>query len=226
MTQAKFIALLNQYLDHHLEPEEAALLEAEISRNPARRAIYLQYCRMHKGCLQLADAFREQAPAPRISARHLQQHRPVRPSWRLAGWVAGLGGVAAAAGLAVVMVTRTPETDAPMMARTATPPAAATAAHPVLKLPEPAVATHALRTVFNPAEAAVAALPESVDPVPFTSEQFARFDWMHNVQMTPVQWEDYSFEVRPAAVDERQRTYRSHKPFQGKVEMTAFQFQR
>jgi hypothetical protein len=32
--------------------------------------------------------------------------------------------------------------------------------------------------------------------------------------------------VRPAVDEDRQRTFRSRKPFQGNVEMTAFQFQR
>lgn len=231
MTHTKFIALLNLYLDHQIDAEDAAQLEAEISRNPARREIYRQYCRMHKGCVQLAEAFREQSPAPRITARHLHNTRVKPPARRIAPWVMGFGGLAAAASLAVVVVTRAPESSGPVLAQAETPAVAgaraeAPSAQPILRLPGPAVATTSLQTVFNPAQAEAIALPDAAERLMLADETFDRFDWMHHVQMTPVQLEEYQFQVRPAMDDDRQRTYRSRKPFQGNVEMTAFQFQR
>lgn len=231
MTHTKFIALLNLYLDHQIDAEDAALLEAEISRNPSRREIYQQYCRVHKGCVQLAEAFREQAPAPRISARHLQGTRVPPPARRVAPWMMGLGGLAAAASLAVVVVTRAPDSDGPALARTASPAIAqavpeAAATQPILRTPGPAATPASLQTVFNPAQAEMFALPADTESLLLADETFDRFDWMHHVQMTPVQLEEYQFQVRPAAEDDRQRTFRSRKPFQGNVEMTAFQFQR
>lgn len=232
MTNTKFIALLNLYLDHQIEPRDVALLEAEISRNPARREIYRQYCRMHKGCEHLAETFREQAPAPRISARHLQQVRPAPATRRFAPWAMGLGGLAAAASLTLLVVTRPSEPAAPLMAATSAaeqvapgnPPAPS--AQPILRLPAPVATTVSLQTVFNPARTETIALPEAQESVLFADEQFDRFDWMHHVQMTPVQLDEYHFQVRPALGEDRQRTFRSRKPFQGNVEMTAFQFQR
>ena len=50
MKDSKFIELLNLYLDQQIEPAEAALLEEEIARHPARRQTYQQYCRMHRAC--------------------------------------------------------------------------------------------------------------------------------------------------------------------------------
>lgn len=231
MTHTKFIALLNLYLDHQIKATDAALLEAEISRNPARREIYRQYCRMHKGCVQLAEAFREQAPAPRISARHLQSTRSARPARRVAPWVFGLGGLAAAASLAVVVVTRAPDAGGPILALAETPALAQAlpepaAKQPILSLPGPSVAQASLQTVFNPAQTEAITLPETAESLLLADETFDYFDWMHHVQMTPVQLEEYQFQVRPAVDEDRQRTFRSRKPFQGNVEMTAFQFQR
>lgn len=231
MTHSKFIALLNLYLDHQIEAEDAALLEAEISRNPARREIYRQYCRLHKGCVQLAETFREQAPAPRISARHLQNTRPTAAPRRFAPWAFGLGGLAAAAGLAVVVVTRAPESGTPPLTATEAPALAqampeARTGQAILRLPAPAVTPASLQTVFNPARAELLALAEAEENQLLADEKYDRFDWMHHVQMTPVQLEEYQFQVRPAVDEDRQRTFRSRKPFQGNVEMTAFQFQR
>lgn len=50
MKESKFIELLNVYIDHQISPEDAALLEHEILRDPRRRKIYSQYCRMHRAC--------------------------------------------------------------------------------------------------------------------------------------------------------------------------------
>jgi anti-sigma factor RsiW len=50
MKESRYIELLNLYVDHRLTPEEAAELETEVQRNPARRKVYLQYCRIQKAC--------------------------------------------------------------------------------------------------------------------------------------------------------------------------------
>ncbi len=61
MKDSKFIELLNLYVDQQIEPADAALLEEEILRNPARRRTYQQYCRMHRGCAMLQEQSRPQA---------------------------------------------------------------------------------------------------------------------------------------------------------------------
>ena len=58
MKDSKFIELLNLYLDQQIEPAEAALLEEEIARNPARRQTYQQYCRMHRACTLMFEQSR------------------------------------------------------------------------------------------------------------------------------------------------------------------------
>jgi hypothetical protein len=61
MKDAKFIELLNLYLDHQI-PDESAELEAEIRAIPRAAALYRQYCQMQKACNVLAADLRAQAP--------------------------------------------------------------------------------------------------------------------------------------------------------------------
>lgn len=57
MKDSEFKALLNLYLDHEISAADAARLEAEVQRDPQRRKVYEQYCRMQKACKMLATDF-------------------------------------------------------------------------------------------------------------------------------------------------------------------------
>jgi hypothetical protein len=57
MNDTEFIELLNLYLDHEISAADAARLEAEVQKNPARRRVYQQYCRMQKACKLVAADF-------------------------------------------------------------------------------------------------------------------------------------------------------------------------
>ncbi len=63
MKDHRFTELLNLRLDHELTPAEAAELEAEIQRDPARRRQYREYCRMQRACAQLFEREHARAPA-------------------------------------------------------------------------------------------------------------------------------------------------------------------
>lgn len=232
MTHIKFIELLNLYLDHEISMEEAALLEAEIQTNPERRDLYRQYCRMQKGCAQLAGVFAEQdasEPAPRKfvpQAASRQRSFPV--------WTAGLGMAAAAcAAFAIVMVSRsTQPVDAPFAAQTnapqivaAAPTAKPSEAQSVYSLAELTASRNELHSVYTPTLVNLSAPADQRQPL-YANASAERFDWMDDVKLAPVSdTDEFSFQVRPV-VAEGKRTYRSHRPIEGKVEMTAFQFQR
>ena len=62
MKNAKFIELLNLYVDRQISPADAALLEAEIQQNPERRKVYREYCQMQKACSILTENFRTETP--------------------------------------------------------------------------------------------------------------------------------------------------------------------
>jgi hypothetical protein len=235
MTHTKFIELLNLYLDHQISGEEALQLEHEIKHHPGRLELYRQYCRMQKGCARLADNFRELAPAPQpASTLPLRRKAAGRT-----GWYAGIGALAAAACLTLIVVNRQPA-PAAVQSPTSAPqngPAAGFAqadrplsARPLLSMPAmPQTHQQVLQTVFSPAMVASNNPISAGDAIDaqslITQADIDRLDWMNRVQLQPLQLDDYSFQVRPAAAEDH-RTYRSRKPFDGNVEMTAFQFQR
>ncbi len=138
MNEHRFIELLNLYVDQQLSPEEAAELEVEITRDPARRRTYLQYCRMQKACSQLFEYERSAAPATAVLTRALATadrmiEAPAtvrRPAWNF-GY--SFAAVAAAACVAVVVVLQTRpgashDLPGPVMATTMEAPSASTPA--------------------------------------------------------------------------------------------------
>lgn len=228
MTHTKFIELLNLYVDHQISAEEAGLLEAEIQQNPARRELYLQYCRMQKGCTLLAETFRDHAPTPAWAEVHEFPHS----RRRALAWTSGLGTLAAAACVALVLMNRAPApadnaanqpVKAPALAQNDTP---APMAQPMLTLPAMEQSHQRLQTVFTSAPVMTNALSPDQANMTLTAQDLARFDWMNHVQVEPVQLDNYSFQVRPATDTELNRTYRSHKQFQGNAQMISFEFQR
>ncbi|MBP7142465.1 MAG: hypothetical protein KBA71_11205 [Opitutaceae bacterium] len=106
MKESRYIELLNLYVDHRLTGAEAAELEAEVQRNPERRRIYSQYCRMQKACTLIFDAERSLAPkTAAVLSSFDVDHRGARaaPFWRWA-LVPAVGLAAAIAMVAVVGV--------------------------------------------------------------------------------------------------------------------------
>lgn len=222
MKDAKFIELLNLYLDHHLDPAEAAELEAEIQRNPARRRTYRQYCQMQKACNVLAADFRAQAPAQApVLARPATRRRAP------AAWYA-TGMLAAAACVAFLVVSRPGLDQATPLAEVTPAPVVVQAPAPVAPLLSmPAVERNEteLRTAFTAQALASLNEPASTEAL-FADAARARYDWMQAVQLTPVQLEQLRFETANPVESAGHRTFRSGRPLQGNVEMTAFQFQK
>lgn len=221
MKESKFIELLNLYVDHEITPAEAVELESEIQRNPGRREVYLQYCRIQKGCTVLADKFRTEAPEPAVA---IEASRRSAPKWAYAG-----GLLAAAACVAFIVTTRlrTPAV-APETALETAPSQLAAAAVPADTRPvdrptthldfQPVLVSHTLHLNSLSADAEPAAVAANDEP---------RLDWLQNVRLSPlrsVSAEDLRFNTR-ATLPVENRVYAGRKPL-GTAEMTAFQFQR
>jgi len=142
MKENRFIELLNLYIDRQITPAEAAELEAEIQDHPAHRETYQQYCRMHHATKLVYESFRAHAADAELTAgaahtsevisRFEVQHRR-RRSQR---WTYYLGGLAAAACVAFVVVqvfpnrpvTPAQSPEVPQTTPVATPPIESTVA--------------------------------------------------------------------------------------------------
>ncbi|MBC8041101.1 MAG: hypothetical protein H7Y06_11195 [Opitutaceae bacterium] len=239
MNDPRFIELLNLYLDHQLAPEEAAELEAEVMRNPARRRTYDQYCRLQRGCSLLGEHERLTAPASQAFARSLRDverkiSAPRRSVWQQPAYTGFFAVSAMAACVAVVFVVNrapsgspvTPASDTVAVVRTEEVAPVMIAATPTTSTPVAAVATSfeiqpvlaasAFGVARNAREAEIAATdPEALE-------------WMKRVEQLPLQRivvDDQTFETR-ATLHPDNRVFRSRQGMQGAAEFTAFQFQR
>lgn len=215
MKESKFIELLNLYVDHQISPAEAELLEAEVKSNPAHRRIYREYCEMQKGCAMLAETFRTEAPA---SDPKLVEFKPRRFPLGAVAYATSLAAVAAC--VAVVFISRPPQAQ--------TVPAAAPIAQ---QQPAPApvvaaVARPALQPAFGPKVLTLHS--QNTEFADASADQAAMAGWMNSIQlssMTGVSADDLRFDAH-ATLQPDAKTYRTTRPIQGKVEWTAFTFQK
>lgn len=220
MKDAKFIELLNLYVDHQITSEDAVLLEAEIQRSPDRRRIYREYCQMQKACSILAENFATTAPA--AGGKVVDFPRATRSRMTLATYT--MGALAAAACLAVVFVQsgRFAETEM--------------AASPV-----PSAIAGNVATSMSPA-ASVAVAPTLVSARPALQPAFGGLvrqelavntslaasvplDWMNRVQLQRVPAQDIWFESRPSA-QPGDLVFRSPRSTEAQTTLAAFRFQR
>ena len=200
MNETRFIELLNLYVDQQLSAPEAAELEAEIQRNPARHRTYRQYCRMQKGCAQLFEHERSFAPASGKLSRALTEADrkilafPATPDRGVWATRYSFAAVAAAACVAFVIVRQTNQSLAP----TAPSIAIAAPAVPAVEAPVAVVA------VAAPGEAGVTsgfstevpelrfgALAVSMSDGMFFNDRVrpevsSSLVWMQDVQLKPI----------------------------------------
>ena len=243
MMQSRFIELLNLYVDHQLSPDEARELEAEILRDPARRKTYQQYCRIQKGCTLLFEQERGRAPEHAALATALAEadrkviEFPERRS-NVRGLVVSIGGLAAAACLAVVLMNRGAPVAPGSLATTQAPAVAqvapAEAAQPVTipSTPAPSRMQSAARPEFYSVLAS-RRLPGIQTEVHLgtddSPEAFASYNWMRDVELMPVatlSTERITLQT-DATNSEESRVLRSRRPIQTTTtELNAIQFQR
>jgi hypothetical protein len=104
MKDARFIELVNLYIDRQIAPEDAVELEAEIQHHAGHRRIYQQYCHMHRGSKLVYESFRAHADEPATTVAQpgsIAYFAQRRQRARRNVWFGSLVGLAAAACAAV-----------------------------------------------------------------------------------------------------------------------------
>ena len=142
MKDARFVELVNLYIDRQIAPEEAAELEAEIQASPRRRALYREYCQMHRATKLVYDSFRAHADVqiggaaePGSIAYFAQRRSRVRRTF----WLSTAAGLAAAVAVAFHFVRPEAGPSVPL-AGTPAPAAKVAVAAPQPMAPAPAKA--------------------------------------------------------------------------------------
>jgi hypothetical protein len=217
MKESKFIELLNLYVDHQISPAEADLLEAEVKTNPARRRIYREYCEMQKGCAMLAETFRTEAPA---SDPQRVEFKSRRFPLSAVAYATSLAAVAAC--VAVVFISRSHQAQAVPAAA----PIAQQQPAPAPMVAATAVARPALQPAFGPKVLTLHA--QNAELADASADQAAMAGWMNSIQLSSmpgVSADDLRFDAH-ATLQPDAKTYRAARPIQGKVEWTAFTFQK
>ncbi len=222
MKESKFIELLNLYVDHQINASDAALLEAEIQRNPERRKVYREYCQMQKACAILAESFR---PQTQPGGGQVVEFPPRRSRWNAATYV--MGAMAAAACVALVVVNRSglgesTSGQSPTAVAAVEAPASLEVAQsaPVSVLAvEPAPARQPLQPVF-------AGLVS--DATANDSAERATLDWVSQVNLQPVAVDKLRFETQPAFRTENLMIQAPFQPAERENEVlpVAWRFQR
>jgi hypothetical protein len=244
MKDARFIELLNLYVDQQLAAAEATELEAELQESAERRRTYQQYCRMQKACTQLFEQERQAAPAnTKLSRALADADRKVvefpepRTRWRQRG-VFAVGVAAMAACVAIVLVRQAPVSVSPSVASTPSPATLA-----VVEQPTPAIQTVAippadpraseLRSAFRmlipdrqflPVQV-LATNKESVN----AGEEQPSFEWMKRVEIAPmrnVNADEFVLESNSSSQQSTGLYINNRRPVQGLFEKAAFQFQK
>lgn len=231
MKDRRFIELVNLYIDRQISADETAELEAEIQSNPRRRAVYRQYCQMHRATTLVFDSFRTQAPdqpATAVARPGSIARFEGRSSGRGYHWVYYAGGLAAAACLALLFVRLDN-----------TRPAGAGPGELVVADPQPAAQIAAVPppAVMIPVNASerpkaglislrnVAAEPDYAALLTALRQEEQRNGEVRSGRQ-PSLFEDGVFEVPQGFPAGNQRTFRSRQTPAQQAEFTAFQFQR
>lgn len=234
MKDDRFIELINLYIDRQITTAETEELEVEIQGNPRRRAVYRQYCQMHRATTLVHEGFRAHASAlpdgPAATPGTVAQFEGGRRNRRVR-WTYYAGGLAAAACLGLIFgrLNSKSATEINLLSMTAAPSVPAiTAVH----TPQ---ATSSVRT------AAVAVSPTGlvslrsatdfptypgvlISQQPDESRAFTlgrvRSDGL------PSLFEDGVFDSQQVMPGRNQRVFRGKQTPAQQAEFTAFQFQR
>jgi hypothetical protein len=226
MKESKFIELLNLYIDQEISREESQLLEAEIAANPDRRKIYLQYCRMHRASVMLVDSFKTEktpsvsklATAARKVDDKIALFPDQTPSPRLR-WAFAVGGLAVAAACVTFMVVKRHSS----MPSTGLQPSDVTAAL------APATMNEFVASITPERTRSSSLFMREVQPDALQRQAtFVGLDWVDQVKLPPLRVipVDATVFERKSSLRQDPRSFQGSRPVNGKVETTAFQFQK
>ena len=233
MKDNRFIELVNLYIDRQITDDETTELEAEMQSHPRRRAIYRQYCQMHRATTLVYESFQPhvsgqqpEAAADRATIARLDS----QPRHRWVRWAYYAGGLAAAACLALLFIRLDSiRTAAPSLAAAprSSPPAVVVASQPpaAAMLRETDGAPQSLVSLRNNNLAVeqdytvlLAALRQE--------EQRAAAAGQLQPERLPSLFDDGVFESRQVLPASNQRVFRGRQTPAQPAEFTAFQFQR
>jgi len=231
MKDQRFIELVNLYVDRQITADETAELEAEIQASPRRRAVYQQYCKMHRATTLVYESFRAEAPgqqtAPVGVKGSIAQFESKRRN-RSFRWAYYAGGLAAAClGLVFLRLNSQPPVGIQQLANNSTAPVVpqVIAAQPAIQAPAARVESKtglvSLRNV-SAAETDYAALVAALHQ----EEQRAFANGPLQTGRPASLFEDGVFDSPQVAPTANQRTFRSKQTPAQAAEFTAFQFQR
>ncbi|MEO6245888.1 MAG: hypothetical protein ABIQ12_10700 [Opitutaceae bacterium] len=227
MNEQEFIELLNLYLDHEISATDAVRLETEVRGDVQRRALYNQYCRMHKACTALgADFVTSEVAAFDPTATALEDTRRRRH-------VAYYGFAtltAAAACVAFVFVGRGGPVENVNVGDF--PPAIAAVAAPAASV----ATTHAggivqrSRLVSDPLLLS-APTRSDIELAALTAQTPDQLAWIQGVRLAPLQLgvaaANLRFDAAPATLRPDARTLMTQPASaDAAVEMAAFRFQK
>jgi hypothetical protein len=123
MKDARFTELVNLYIDRQISAQEASELEGEIRGNARRRAMYRQYCQMHRATKLVYESFRANAEGdstPTKAPASIAVLESRRKRQTMQRWTLYAGGLAAAACVAITVArvgaVRSEDPVAPSMA--------------------------------------------------------------------------------------------------------------
>lgn len=230
MKDNRFIDLVNLYIDRQITAAETAELEAEIQSNPRHRAIYRQYCQMHRATTLVYESFRADAPAQQAVAATgegtiARFERDRRTHW---GYYAG--GLAAAACLALVFVQLNTRDSAEveLLAKADSLPAVQAAEAPSRSATVEPVVAVAPRAGLVSLRNNVVTEQDYVSLLTALRQEEERAFSNGRLQsdQLPSLFDDGVFESRQVMPLNNQRVYRSRQSPAQQAEFTAFQFQR
>jgi hypothetical protein len=184
--------------------------------------VYTDYCRMQKACNQLGETFRSESPAP-AAASKIVDFKPRRRAMSFVTYAAGIAAAAACVAVAYVM-----RNDNKVAVQPQPSVAQAAPAIPVQSISRVETKRPELKPAFGPRSLMLRDQNSDISEQA-ASEQVAFADWINDVRLSTMEGsalDDVRFDGRAplrvvAPVDPR-----AVRPFQGKVEMTAFKFQR
>lgn len=233
MKDNRFIELVNLYIDRQISGEEMELLESEMQTNPRHRAIYRQYCQMHRATTLVYESFRsEDSEQPADKLRTQARIARFEPQYgRRKHWTYYATGLAAAcvalvfAKVSFYRLTTRHQTETVAVKTAVVQPVAVAQSLPVSSQPAVAVVEQSkpVAAVARPASvvadqdfAAMLAAMRREDQRAFANGQI-------QPSRTTSLFEDGVFDSQPAGSS---RIFRNKPAASQQAEFAAFQFQR
>jgi hypothetical protein len=219
MKDHRFIELVNLYIDRQITASETAELEAEIQAHPRRRAIYQQYCQIHRATMVIGEGFLPQAagqPTQTTLANSQSVQRASAQRQRRVRWGYYASGLAAAACFGLIFI-RLNSKPAGVIERLASGPA---------PMARPAISPRADESVVVSVISTNAKSIYIANEAPARPMQRSLLSRQSESIQYPSLFADEVFNPKQSGPLTNSRTFRGLPTPTQQLEFTAFQFQR